>query len=91
MDEVTDLEELSARIVALARRVGRAMTVDQALDVLWAAGVGDLLDDLQVARSVIRAADGFHPVARFFVDGSAEQEFVNRILKNPDIVTHLGG
>jgi hypothetical protein len=91
VDEVSNLEDLSAKIVALAHHVGREMTVEQAFDALWGAGVGDLIDDLAVARSVIRAADGFHPVARFFVVGSAEQEFILRVLANPDIETHLGG
>jgi hypothetical protein len=91
MDEVSDLEDLSIKIVALGQHVGREMTVEQALDVLWEAGVGDLIDDLAAARSVILAAEGFHPVARFFAIGSAEREFILRILENPDIVTHLGG
>jgi hypothetical protein len=91
VDDVSDLQDLSVKIAALAQQVGRDMTAEQAFDVLWEAGVGDLIDDLAVASSVIRAADGFHPVARFFVFGSAEQEFILRVLENPDIVTHFGG
>jgi hypothetical protein len=91
VDEILDLADLSAKIVALAQHVGREMTVEQTLDLLWEAGVGDLIDDLAAARSVISAADGFHPVARFFVVGSVEEEFILRVLKNPEVVTHLGG
>jgi hypothetical protein len=91
VNEGSELEDLSVKIVALAQHVGREMTIQQALDVLSEAGVKDLIDDLAVARSVIIAADEFHPVARFFVVGSAEHEFILRVLKNPDNVTHLGG
>lgn len=75
-------EDLAAALVRVAARRGTALTVDQARDLLWEAGVGDLIEDLAVARAVIRAADGFHPVSRFFADNSAERELILRILSD---------
>jgi hypothetical protein len=80
VDRIGDLDELAAVLVALTERAGATITLDQARDVLWEAGVADLMEDLVVARAVITAADGFHPVARFFVEGSAEREFILRVL-----------
>ncbi len=93
MGEIPYLEALAGEIVVLARRIGCEMSLDQARDMLWEAGVGDVIDDLAVARSVITAADQFHPVARFFVEGSPEREFVERLLSDPDRVSprSLGG
>lgn len=58
--------------------------LEEVRDALWEAGVGDLMEDLAIARSVVCAADGFHPVASFFVHGSREQEFILRVLANGD-------
>ena len=74
------LDALATRIVSLARRGGGEVTLDQARDILWEGGLPDLLEDLVVARAVIAAADGFHPVARFFAEGSPEREFILRVL-----------
>lgn len=74
-------EELTAALVDRCRRAGLELTDDQARDVLWEAGVADLAEDLALARAVIEAADGFHPVARFFAEGSAEREFIERTLR----------
>jgi hypothetical protein len=74
-------EELVVALVEHARRKGVELAVEQARDLLWEAGVADLAEDLTVARAVIQAADGFHPVARFFVEGSPEREFIERTLR----------
>ena len=76
-----DFEELAAALAERSRRAGFELTDDQARDVLWEAGVADLAEDLALARAVIEAADGFHPVARFFAEGSAEREFIERTLR----------
>ena len=74
------LEELAEKLRAVVVRGGGAVTVDQIRDVLWECGISDLVEDLALARAVITAADGFHPVARFFAEGSAEREFIVRVL-----------
>lgn len=76
------LEELAARLVELARQAGATVSLDQARDMLWEAGAADMAEDLAVARAVIRAADGFHPVARFFAEGSPEHELIRRVLED---------
>lgn len=73
------LDALATRIVSLARRGGE-ITLDQVRDILWEAGIPDLIEDLGLARAVLTAADGFHPVARFFAEGSPEREFILRAL-----------
>ncbi len=48
-------------------------------------GVAELLEAVTMTRSIIRFADGFHPVARFFVDGTPEQTFILSLLRDdPD-------
>jgi hypothetical protein len=74
------LDALATRIVAVARQVGGELTLDQVRDILWEGGLPDLFEDLVVAKTVITAADGFHPVARFFAEGSPEREFILRVL-----------
>jgi hypothetical protein len=75
-------EELVAALVERTRRGGVELAVEEARDLLWEAGVADLAEDLTLARAVIQAADGFHPVARFFAEGSPEREFVERTLRS---------
>jgi hypothetical protein len=75
-------EELATALVARVERHGARIELEEARDILWEIGVADLLEDLSVARSVIQAADGFHPVARFFVEGSEEHEFILRVLRS---------
>jgi hypothetical protein len=74
-------KELATALVARVERHGARIELEEARDILWEVGVADLLEDLSVARSVIEAADGFHPVARFFVEGSEEREFILRVLR----------
>lgn len=83
-------EELAAALVDRCRRAGIELTDEQARDVLWEAGVADLAEDLALARAVIEAADGFHPVARFFAEGSAEREFIERTLREAREPTAAG-
>ena len=73
-------EELAARIERIVEDSGGKLSPGELRDVLWETGLGDLIEDLSVAEAVIIAADGFHPVARFFAEGSAEQEFIGRVL-----------
>ena len=80
MDTSAHLDILTADVTALLRRAGHELTPAEVGDILWEAGVGDLAEDLAVARSIIRAADGFHPVASFFVQGTAERELILRVL-----------
>ncbi len=68
-------------VADVASRHGVPVSEDQARDILWEAGVADLLEDLALARAVVQAADTFHPVARFFVEGSLEREFIERTLR----------
>ena len=60
----------------------------EATALLEALGIPKLLEALHVSERIICAADGFHPVARFFVDGSAEQQYILDVL---DSVPHWGG
>lgn len=48
----------------------------EARAALEALGIPDLLTSLATARTILRFGDGFHPIARFFVDGSAEQRYL---------------
>lgn len=75
-----ELDALARAFVAVAGRSGLVIDVGQAQDFFVEAGLLDVLEDLSVARAVVRAADGFHPVARFFVEGSLEREFIDRTL-----------
>ena len=80
MDDAGRFEELAARIHRVVEGAGGQLPPDELRDLLWETGLGDLIEDLAVAKAVITAADGFHPVARFFAGGSAEQEFIRRVL-----------
>lgn len=48
----------------------------RASEALRAAGIPGLLDALAMAERIIRFGNSFHSVARFFADGSAEQDYV---------------
>jgi len=43
-------------------------------------GLGQLLADLRTAVRIVVAADTYHPVASFFVEGSEERQFIQRVL-----------
>lgn len=78
---VDGFEEFARGLLSMLEQAGVTVTAEEVKDLLWEAGLGDVLQDLEVARSVIRAADGFHPVARFFAPGSQEREFIVRMLR----------
>ena len=75
-------DALVGGIVEGARLQGLVVKDELVRNVLWEAGLGDVLEDLAVAQTVLRAADGFHPIARFFVEGSAERELIVRMLRD---------
>jgi hypothetical protein len=52
----------------------------EATALLEALGIPKLLEARHVSERIIVAADGFHPVVRFFVDGSAEQQYILDVL-----------
>jgi len=60
----------------------------EASALLEALGIPNLLEALDVSERIICAADGFHPVARFFADGSAEQQYILEVLRR---APHWGG
>ena len=65
----------------LAEPVGPDEVGAQASALLYALDLPHLLDDLALAERVIIAADGFHPVARFFAEDSEERKFILDILR----------
>ena len=73
-------------VLAAARRPGTPASPD---DRRWAEatlellGIPGLLRSLELAERVLRFGDGFHPVARFFVDGSDEQAYVRGLMGRP--------
>lgn len=65
----------------LARRLrpevpGNPASRAEAAAALEALGVPELLRSLATARAILRFGDSFHPIARFFVDGSPEQRYL---------------
>lgn len=50
-----------------------------AREALTALGVPDVLHALDMAERILRFGNSFHSIARFFADGSPEQEFVLRM------------
>lgn len=50
---------------------------------LRAIAVPELVEALTMAERVIRAGNSFHSVARFFADGSPEQEYVLSLGSEP--------
>jgi len=50
-----------------------------AREVLGALGVPALLGELAMAERVLRFANSFHTVARFFADGSTEQRYLRSL------------
>ncbi len=78
-----DLAALQAALAQALHARGATADLDPALaaELLQQLGIPALVEDLAVAERIIRAADGFHPVARFFVDGSAEQRLITDVLR----------
>jgi hypothetical protein len=50
-----------------------------AREALDAIGVHALVDKLEMAERIIRFGNGFHSVAGFFADGTAEQNYVRQL------------
>jgi len=48
----------------------------RASEALAAIGVPWLLAELELAERILRAGNGFHTIAGFFIDGSPEQDFL---------------
>ena len=53
----------------------------RASELLHDLGVSELLRVVAVSERIIRAADGFHAVAGFFVEGSAERAYILDVLR----------
>ena len=73
--------DLDAMVETLAEWVAVGSDVAEedrhrAREALQALGVPCLLDALAMAERIIRFGNSFHSVARFFADGSAEQDYV---------------
>ncbi len=76
------IEQMVDRLAA-ARRPGVPVSLDDrrwARSTLEQLGISGLLRSLELAERVLRFGDGFHPVARFFVDGSDEQAYVRELM-----------
>jgi hypothetical protein len=69
------MAELLAARYASGKPVSE-VTRRQAQEALEALGLPQLLDRIAIAERIIRTGEGFHSVARFFVDGSEEQTFI---------------
>jgi hypothetical protein len=54
--------------------------LEAADDLLVALGLPELLHQGEVLARVLVAADGFHPVARFFAEGSEERQVIEGVL-----------
>lgn len=69
--------------LATALHDGEATDADRrrAEEILEHLRLPELLDALAVAERIVTAADGFHPVASFFVDGSPERRFIVDVLR----------
>lgn len=52
----------------------------EAQALLAALGIGSLVETIEVMTRIIVTADTYHAVARFFVEGSPEQELILEIL-----------
>lgn len=79
MTERRDLGEMTAKLAAHLAAPGAGVTDadrQRAADVLAELGVPDLLAALDLAERILAAGNGFHTVARFFVDGSPEQQYL---------------
>ena len=71
-----------ARTLAEWLATGSDVTAEDcsnARDALTAMGVPDVVDALDMAERILRFGNSFHSIARFFVDGSAEQDYLLRL------------
>jgi hypothetical protein len=74
------------RLVAVATElltptVGERDAATLAARLIEELGVARLLAELHTAERIVTAADTYHPVASFFVDGSDERQLVLDVLR----------
>lgn len=77
----TDRLSIDQMVDVLAEWLAPGTTVSaedrsRAAEALSAIGLPSLLAELELAERVLRAGNGFHTIAAFFTDGSAEQDFL---------------
>jgi hypothetical protein len=83
MVEHLNYDEMKQTVAEWLESDGRVPEDDtEATALLEALGIPKLLESLHVSERIICAADGFHPVARFFVGGSAEQQYILDVLRS---------
>jgi hypothetical protein len=81
VSEYLNLAEMRATIGEWLAEQNEQLDGDiEAVALLEALGIPRLLRDVEIAARVVVAADGFHPVARFFADGSDEHRFIVGVL-----------
>ncbi len=78
-----DYHRMEQTLAELLEKAEWATSTDTgtASELLKALGVPELLEAVALSEEIIRAADSFHPVARFFVDGTAEQTYIVDVLR----------
>jgi hypothetical protein len=74
---VEDLAVAATRVLRDAGVEDPERLVPSLLDAL---GLPALLAQLAVAARIVTAADTYHPVASFFVEGSEERRFILEVL-----------
>ena len=77
------LEELRDTLAAAVHGDCKATGDDRGRvdELLAKLRLPELLEALAVAERIVTAADGFHPVASFFVEGSPERRFIVDVLR----------
>lgn len=84
VSELPDFDEMVNRLAAHLHpgmETGESERAEAAA-LLRAIGVDRLCEDVAMARTILRFGDDFHPIARFFVDGSPEQRFLLDLRKD---------
>lgn len=66
----------------LAPTVGDRDAATLAARLIEELGIARLLAELHTAERIVTAADTYHPVASFFVDGSGERQWVLDVLRS---------
>ncbi|MCK4177155.1 hypothetical protein [Aciditerrimonas ferrireducens] len=74
------LEDLAVKATQVLRDAGVEDPERLAPALLDALGLPVLLARLAVAARIVTAADTYHPVASFFVEGSDERRFILEVL-----------
>jgi hypothetical protein len=76
--------DFAAMVDTLAEWVATGSEVTEedrrlAREALDAIGLPGLIEKLEMAERIIRFGNGFHSVAGFFADGTAEQSYVREL------------